>query len=75
MTVRMRSNSHHTGARRSHHALKRVGYSQCKDCGHPRLNHRACVNCGKYRGKVVVDTIAKAKRKAEKLAKKSADKK
>ena len=38
----------------------------CKDCGQPKLAHVACVNCGKYKGKVAIDVVAKAEKKARK---------
>ena len=75
MVVRMRSNSSHTGNRRSHHALKGVGVFLCKDCGHPKLMHRVCPNCGKYRGKVIIDVVAKAEKKAKKQKEKAKERK
>ncbi len=52
----MRHTSGHTGNRRSHHALKAVASSLCKDCGAPIQRHTACSNCGKYKG---IDVLAK----------------
>ena len=66
MVVRMRSTRGHTGNRRSHHALDEVRLSICKDCGKAHLRHHACNNCGKYRGKMIIDvekTIAKKQKK------------
>jgi large subunit ribosomal protein L32 len=54
--------------RRSHHALKAAGLSKCENCGSARLPHQACLKCGKYKGRVVVDIAAKAV-KAQKKAK------
>ena len=43
--------------RRSHHALKRTYAVICPSCGAPSLRHRACPECGEYRG----NAVAKAK--------------
>ena len=42
--------------RRSHDALKAPSQSACPDCGSPRQPHRVCPNCGKYRGRVIIET-------------------
>ena len=59
----MRRNRSQTAKRRSHQALSGVLSSKC-ECGALRLSHRACPSCGKYRGRVVVDIVARAKREA-----------
>jgi large subunit ribosomal protein L32 len=74
MVNRMRHNRSHRGNVRSHHALKATDLSVCKDCGAKRLNHRVCSNCGKYKGRVVIDVNAKAV-KREKKAKAKTEKK
>lgn len=71
MVVRMRHTRAHTANRRSHHALTVANTSLCKECGHPRLPHTACPKCGTYKGKKVVDTMAKIERKASRKAKKT----
>ena len=68
MVVRMRHTRSHTANRRSHHALKAQALAVC-ECGAPRVSHRACAQCGRYRGRVVVDVAAKASAKAAKAAK------
>lgn len=70
MVVRMRHTRAHTANRRSHHALKAKTLATC-ECGAVRVSHRACPECGRYRGRVVVDVAAKAKRKAKKAGTKS----
>ncbi len=40
--------------RRSHHALGPGPRSNCPQCGEPKLPHRACGNCGTYRGRQIV---------------------
>ena len=42
--------------RRSHDAVKPTNQSGCPDCGAPRLSHRVCPNCGKYRGRTIIET-------------------
>ncbi|MBI5456281.1 50S ribosomal protein L32 [Candidatus Kaiserbacteria bacterium] len=69
MVVRMRVNRSKTGKRRSHHALVAASLAVC-ECGAPRVSHRACAECGKYNGKVVIDVVARAKREARRDKKK-----
>jgi len=59
-----------TGDRRSHHALKGPRLSKCTNCGAAHLRHAACLGCGKYRGKMVIDVVAKQAKKEKKAAKK-----
>ncbi len=66
MVVRMRHTRSHTGNRRSHHAIKMGALSKCSQCGAPRMSHRMCAKCGTYKGKTVVDTVAKATKKSKK---------
>ena len=73
MVVRMRHTRAHTANRRSHHALKAQTLAKC-ECGATRVSHRACPSCGRYRGRVVVDKVAKAEKKATKASAKSGNK-
>lgn len=59
----MRRNRSETAMRRSHHALAATRTSKC-ECGAQKRPHRACEECGKYNGRVVVDVVARAKREA-----------
>lgn len=71
MSVRMRVTRSHTGNRRSHHALKEPRLSTCAKCNAQHLRHRMCPACGDYRGREVIDVLAKqearVKRREEKL--------
>ena len=69
MVVRMRHTRAHTANRRSHHALVAQKLAVC-ECGAPRVSHRACAACGRYRGRVVTDFAAKAAAKPARRAKK-----
>ena len=66
MVVHMRHTSGHTRNRRSHHALKVARFETCKDCNTKHLMHRVCANCGKYRGRVVIDVVKKALKASKK---------
>jgi large subunit ribosomal protein L32 len=75
MVNHMRHNRSQRGSVRSHHALKAADLSVCPDCGTKRLNHKVCLNCGKYNGRVVIDVGAKIAKAEKKLkAKKEATK-
>jgi large subunit ribosomal protein L32 len=45
----------HKRNRRSHHALKATGTIKCENCDTKILPHKACVKCGTYKGKKVID--------------------
>ncbi|MBU2564238.1 50S ribosomal protein L32 [Patescibacteria group bacterium] len=53
--------------RRSHLALKKKNLSSCPKCGEPILSHHACNNCGTYKGRMVIDVLAKLEKKEKKL--------
>lgn len=40
--------------RRAHDALTAPGISICPQCKEPKQPHRACANCGSYKGREVV---------------------
>ena len=65
----MRRNRSQTAKRRSHHAISGQRLSTC-ECGALRVSHRACPQCGKYNGKVVVDVVARAARETRRAKRK-----
>lgn len=71
MVVRMRATRSHRDNRRSHHALSNPTLAMC-ECGAKHLRHRACAACGTYRGRQVVDVVARTERTQKRLKKKEA---
>jgi len=70
MTVRMRHTRAHTRNRRAHHAISAPELSKCKECGSLYVMHRMCENCGKYKGRMVIDVQSKIAKKAERIKRK-----
>ncbi|MEA3273451.1 MAG: 50S ribosomal protein L32 [Patescibacteria group bacterium] len=52
-----------TRRRRSHHALKPTQLVKCSHCGKMKLNHTICDHCGYYKGRQVIDVLARKKPK------------
>ncbi len=52
--------------RRSHLALKAKSLTKCSHCGKMTMPHQVCKFCGYYKGKEVVNVIAKQLAKREK---------
>jgi ribosomal protein L32 len=72
MVVRMRRNRSQTAKRRSHHGLSSARVSTDKT-GNTHLRHRVDPETGLYRGRVVIDIVAQAKRAARRTKRKEAD--
>lgn len=51
---------------RSHHTLKRIALAKCSHCSAALLPHTVCVNCGYYKGRQVIDVLAKLDKKERK---------
>ena len=43
------------GKRRAHDALEVPSLSLCSNCGSPKMPHRACPECGYYKGRQVIE--------------------
>jgi large subunit ribosomal protein L32 len=57
-----RRTSSHKRRRAAHFALAKSVSNECVKCKSPVLPHRACKNCGFYRGRTVVNTERAMKR-------------
>lgn len=68
----MRSTRSHTGNRRSHHALSAPTLVVCKNCGAYHRPHHMCLECGFYKGRIVVDMKAKKTARQERIQAKKA---
>ncbi len=66
MVVRMRHTRSKTRMRRSHHALKARVFTKCSHCGREARPHTVCENCGYYKGRQVIDVLAKLSKKERK---------
>jgi large subunit ribosomal protein L32 len=44
-----------TSTRRAHDSLKAHSLAECPNCHEKKMPHRACVKCGYYKGREVVD--------------------
>ncbi len=51
---------------RAHHALNAVNLADCPKCGEKIMPHTACVNCGHYGDKKVIDVETKLDKKLKK---------
>ncbi len=54
------------GQRRMHIFLKNPTLTTCSKCGKPVKPHTVCMNCGFYKGKEVVNVLAKLEKKEKK---------
>lgn len=55
----MRHTRSHTANRRSHHAISALNLATCQNCGAKHRPHHMCLDCGFYKGRMVVDLAAK----------------
>lgn len=42
--------------RRTHQKVAAPALTTCSQCGETKLPHRACPNCGTYKGRTVIET-------------------
>ena len=66
MVVRMRHTKSKRNRIRSHHALSRGRFVVCQKCKAETLSHLACLQCGFYGGKEVINVFAKLDKKERK---------
>jgi large subunit ribosomal protein L32 len=54
-----RHSKRRTSTRRAHDHLYPLSLVECPHCHEKKLPHRACLKCGYYKGREVIDTAAK----------------
>lgn len=67
MVIRMRHTRAHTANRRSHHALEAPTLAICSNCSAKHRPHHMCLDCGFYKGRMVVDMTSKKKAREERM--------
>ncbi len=72
MVVRMRRNRSQTAKRRSHHGLTTSRVTTDK-AGNSHLRHRVDPETGMYRGKMIIDVVARAKREQRRTKRKNTE--
>lgn len=53
------------GNRRQFHTLKLPQLMTCPSCGEKKRTHHVCLNCGTYKGRMVIDVDKKRARAQE----------
>lgn len=59
----------HRDKKRMHIFLKTPSLTICSKCGKPRLSHTVCKNCGYYKGREILNVMAKLEKKEKKRRK------
>jgi len=49
-----------------HQHLTEINLGICPKCGKPKKQHAVCLNCGFYKGKEVINVLAKLEKKERK---------
>ena len=60
--------------RRSHHGMSALQLHSCPKCHQSVPAHMTCANCGTYKGREVIDVMAKLEKKERKEKKKELEK-
>ncbi len=60
------------GRRRSHLALRSLNLITCSQCKRETPAHMVCKFCGYYKGKEIINVLAKELKKKEKMKKRAA---
>lgn len=70
MVIRMKHTKGKRNRVRSHHALKATRFIKCSHCSVSILPHLICQNCGWYKGRQVIDVLAKLDKKERRVREK-----
>ncbi len=54
-TPKRKTSKSDKGNRRAHDALKVPGMAECPNCLSMTFPHRACIHCGQYKGRPVIE--------------------
>ncbi len=54
------------GHRRSHLGIAKKTLTTCSNCGKVKSPHHVCQNCGQYKGRQVIDVLAKLSKRERK---------
>lgn len=52
-----RHSKRRTSTRRAHDSLGRAVLAECPNCHEPKLPHRVCPKCGKYKGREIIEVV------------------
>lgn len=66
MSIRMRHTKGHRNERRQHLKLGQVNAASCPKCKSSVSPHTVCANCGTYRGRQMIDVLAKLTKRERK---------
>lgn len=66
MVVRMKHTKGKRNRVRSHHALRPLRFAVCGHCKAPASPHIVCPTCGWYKGRQVIDVLARLDKKERK---------
>jgi large subunit ribosomal protein L32 len=50
-----RHSKRRTSTRRAHDGLRTPSVAECPNCHEPKMPHRACPKCGRYKGREVIE--------------------
>lgn len=54
-----RHSAQRTATRRAHDSLKARALAECPNCNAKILPHRACPQCGTYKGREIIEVVEK----------------
>ena len=70
MVPKQRHTKSRRNRRRAHHALRAIRLIKCSYCAHVILPHHVCPFCGYYKGRQIIDVMAKLSKREKKTREK-----